>query len=426
MSATREPSVASTGKGGPSRLLIATAVGGGTGYVVMLIAGKAFDPATFAAFGVFWSALYLVIGALSGIQQEIARATRAVPLGDARANGSVVRTFAVWTVLVVFGVTLASAWFWVGAVFPKGGWAFVLPLAVGAAAYVVVASIAGMLYGLSMWTSIAGQVSFDGLLRLVLVGSLLLLTAAPTLTAWAVVVPIILTPIVVWPFVRRRIAGRVVLDVGIGELAWNVIRTVIASAATGVMVSGLPLFLKATSQNDSAAEIGAVLFSISLLRAPVVIVVMSMQSFLVVFFRARRQHIWRTLGPIVLVVLGGAALLGLLAWWLGPTVVVALFGEPYRLDGWLLGVLVATAGPLGALCATGSAALALGKHGAFTSGWVVAALVTLATLLVPNSLDVRTSLAMTVGPIIGLLVHVVLIARATAKLPNSPAEPQRP
>lgn len=425
MSATPEASVTPTGKGGPSRLLIATAVGGGTGYVVMLIAGKAFDPATFAAFGVFWSALYLVIGALSGIQQEIARAAREVPLGDEKSNGSVVRTFAIWAVLIVFGVTLASAWFWVGAVFPEGGWTFVIPLAFGAAAYVVVASIAGMMYGLSMWTSIAGQVSFDGLLRLVLVGSLLLITAAPTLTAWAVVVPIVLTPLVIWPFVRRRIAGRVVLDVGVGELAWNVVRTVIASAATGVMVSGLPLFLKATSQHDSAAEIGAVLFSISLLRAPVVIVVMSMQSFLVVFFRARRQHIWRTLGPILLVVLGGAAVLGVLAWWLGPTIIVALFGEPYRLDGWLLGVLVATAGPLGALCATGSAALALGKHGAFTAGWVVAALVTLATLLVPNSLDVRTSLAMTVGPLVGLLVHLVFVGRAAVLVQHPHDQPKQ-
>lgn len=409
MSEAAAPAPAPSGRGAPSRLLLGTAIGGGTGYLVTAIAGPALQPEAYASFAVFWSALYLILAALGGLQQEIARSATPVSVDDVPPRHSLARRFAIVAAGVVIVLIIGSAWLWVGGVFPVGGWALVLPLALGAASYVAVATVVGVFYGLSMWNAIALQMSLDGVIRLLSVVVVLFFTTDPALLAWAVVLPFALAPVLIWPFVRQRVVGRFVLDVGARELVWNVVRTVVASAATGIMVSGLPLLLRATAQGESDAQLGVIIFAITLLRAPVVIVVMAMQSFLIVFFQQRTAAIWRTLAPMVAIILAGSGAISLVVWWLGPDVMGWLFGEVYRLDGGLLALLVLSAGPVGALCATGAAALAQSRHGTFTFGWVIAAVVTIIMLLVPNELATRAVLALSVGPVVGLLAHIVLL-----------------
>lgn len=418
MSEPAPQAVAPSGRGAPSRLLLGTAIGGGTGYLITAIAGPALQPEAYASFAVFWSALYLLIAALNGLQQEIARSSTRV---DTPPEGaSLARTFAVVVAGIVAVLVLGSAWLWVEGVFPDDGWSLVLPLAFGAAAYVVVGTLVGTFYGLSLWNAIALQMSLDGLLRLVSVLVVLAFSTNPTLLAWAVVVPFALVPILLWRLVRREVVGRFVLDVGARDLAWNVVRTVVASAATGAMVSGLPLLLRATAQQEDATEIGVVIFAITLLRGPMVIVVMAMQSYLIVFYQQRAHALWRTLAPMVLIILAASGVVALLVWWIGAPIMVALFGEAYRLDGGLLALLVLSAGPVGALCATGAAALARSRHGVYSFGWVIAAVVTVVLLLVPNEFHTRTVLALTVGPVVGLIAHVLLLSgrRRPAGLPD--------
>lgn len=409
MSEAPAPASAPSGRGAPSRLLLGTAIGGGTGYLVTAIAGPALQPEGYASFAVFWSALYLILAALGGLQQEIARSATPVAATDVLPPHSLARRFAIVAAGIVFAVITGSAALWVGSVFPVGGWSLILPLALGAAAYIAVATVAGVFYGLSMWNAIALQMSLDGVIRLASVVLVLVFTTDPALLAWAVVLPFALAPLLIWPFVRGQVVGKYVLDVGARELVWNVFRTVVASAATGIMVSGLPLLLRATARGESNAELGVIIFAITLLRAPVVIVVMAMQSFLIVFFQQRVAAIWRTLAPMVTIILAVSGAISLVVWWLGPVVMAALFGEVYRLDGGLLALLVLSAGPVGALCATGAAALAQSRHGVFTFGWVIAALVTVAMLLVPNELSTRAVLALSVGPVVGLVAHVLLL-----------------
>ncbi|KQM14148.1 hypothetical protein ASF83_15250 [Plantibacter sp. Leaf171] len=410
-------------------ILLATAIGGGAGYVLQVLTGVALGTAAYASFAVFWSALYLLVSALSGVQQEVARAAHPLdPAADVTGRRApVVRDFTVIAAALVAVVLAASAWIWVGAVFPTNGWSLVLPLIVGVSAYLVVAAVSGVLYGLSFWAAAAAMTIVDGLLRFGIVGLMLLVTSDTAVLAWGVAAPFVITPVVVWIAVRRGVVGRFGIDVGPRELGWNVLRTVVAAAATGVMVSGLPLMIQATGDTVSADAFGSLTYAITLTRAPVVIVVLALQSYLVVVFRSHAAAVLGWVARLSALVVVGAGLLALLAWWLGPWALSVLFGRPDVLAGGTIALLVATAGLVGVLCVTGAATLSRAQHGAFAGGWIVAAVVTVGVLLLPIGLHERTILALTVGPSAGLLVQgaALLGRRPTVAQPESPERPPR-
>ena len=387
-------------------ILLATVLAGGSGYLLMPLVAADLGPEGYAAFAVFWAALYLIISALSGVQQEIARATLPRALTAQERVRPVARNFALVVAAVVLIATLTSAPIWVGAVFPEQGWILVWPLAIGISAYVIVAVMSGVLYGLRIWPFIAAMVAVDGVLRLVLVATVLPFTSNLGFIACAVAAPFVLTPLIVWPFVRRHVVNKSELDVTFRPLTWNVARTVVGSTSTGVLVSGFPLFLGATSGDESGSAVGALILAITLTRAPIVIAVMSLQSYLVIHFRAQTDTVLSALLKVLVLIGVGTLVLSALVYWLGSPVLVLVVGPEYFLEGGVLALLVASAGLVGALCATGPAVLARSQHMVFTAGWVVAATATVLFLLVPGDLETRAILALAVGPTLGLLVHL--------------------
>lgn len=418
------------GPNGAVLILAATAIGGGAGYILQAFAGPVLGTALYAPFAVFWSALYLLISALSGLQQEVTRATR--PIGPvesgamvARRPRSLLRDFSLLTMLAVAVVVTGTAWIWVSTVFPEGGWSFVPPLVLGLVGYVAVAAISGVFYGLSFWVLAASMTIVDGLLRLLIVGALLFVTEDAAVLAWGVAAPFVLTPIILWLVSRSSVVGRFALDVGPKALTWNVARTIVAATATGIMVSGLPLMIQATGPTGTPDEFGALSYAITLTRAPIVIVVLALQSYLVVVFRAHADAVLGWVLRIAAVVIAGSLALAALAWWLGPWILTVLFKRDDVLPGETLGLLVATAGLVGVLCVTGAATLARSQHGAFTAGWIVAAVVTIVVLSLPLGLHERTLLAMAVGPVGGLLVHVVALV-GSGRAPRDAASRSEP
>ena len=386
-------------------ILLATVLAGGSGYLLMPLVAADLGPAGYAAFAVFWSALYLIISALSGVQQEIARATQPRSAPTQERLRPIARNFALVVAAAVLVGTLGTAPLWVSAVFPQQGWSLVWPLAAGVSAYVIVAVVGGVLYGLRIWPFIAVMIAVDGVMRLALVAALLPFTSDLGFIAWAVAAPFVLTPLLVWPLLRRHVVNRSELDVTFRPLTWNVARTVIGSASTGVLVSGFPLLLAATSGNESASAIGALVLAITLTRAPIVIAVMSLQSYLVIHFRAQAAAVWPALLRILALIVAATLVLSALVYWLGSPALVLLVGPDYYLNGGVLALLVASAGLVGALCATGPAVLARSQHMIFTAGWVVAAAATIVLLLLPGPLETRAIVALAVGPALGLLVH---------------------
>lgn len=392
-------------------ILVATAIGGGSGYLLTILAGVRLGPSGYVGFAVFWSSLYLVIATLTGVQQEVSRAARrrSIPGGSA-----VARNFGVTAAFVVAASAVASAPIWSPYVFPNDGWVLVAPLAFGIASYVLTAVLAGVLYGLRLWTIIAAMIALDGILRLTLTAAALAFTSDMAILSWAVALPFFMTPAILWIWIRNRLVGRFELDVEYRELAGNVARTLPGSAATGILISGFPVLLGATSPGVPPATLAAFVFAINLARAPLVIVVLSLQSYLVVTFR-RAPEAKRSL----LVLLSGTAItagvLGLAAWWLGSPILEMNFGPGLAANGAVLGAVVASGGVVGMLCITGSAVIASARHLLYSAGWVVAAVSVFVVLALPVEFQTRAVIALFVGPSLGLVVHIVGLAKGPAR-----------
>ena len=408
-------------------ILVASLIAGGCGYLVNVLVGATSAAQDYLAFGVFWSALYLFISGLTGIQQEATRAThsRDRAAGHVGTGGGRIVPFAALTSIIVLVVVLATSPLWAGPIFSDRFWAFSIPIAVGSACYVVVGSIVGTMYGLGLWIPIGVMVVTDGVLRLVFVIIVTAFSGTIVSVAWAVVLPIAITPIALVWFIRSRVAGRSQLDVSTRQLTWNVARTMVAAVATGILISGFPLVLTLLSPGVGAARLGVLVFAVNLVRAPLVIVVLALQSYLVVQFREHRSSdvsfFTRLSAALVVVTIVAAAAAAFVV----PPVLSALRPE-YALGGWFFAYLVATSGILGLLCLSGPLTLARGHHGLYTAGWVIAALVSVAMLLLPGDTDQRMLAALAVGPAIGVAVHLlglgILVRNDRAKAATGPSD----
>jgi O-antigen/teichoic acid export membrane protein len=390
-------------------ILLATVVAGIAGYLVTFIVYREVGSAPYALFAVFWAALYLLVGALSGVQQEIARATRPIEIGD-RVRASRARSFAIVLALLIGSAIVASAPLWASRVFADNAWPLVWPLAVGAVSYVLVATLSGSLYGASQWRSVALMIGVDGLLRLALLCVALVFTTDIVVLAWAVALPFPLAIMLLWPIIRGGFVGRTDLDVGHRGLSWNVARTVLASTSTAVLVSGFPLLLGAAAVSENQAFVGELIFTITLTRAPLIVTVMSLQSLLLVRFRDGSSSWLQLFIRVQGLIAAGTFIIAVLGWWLGPVVFEIVSGRPTVVDGTLIAVLVVSSGLVAALCVAAPAVLAQGQHMVYSLGWLVAALVTVVAMLIPGGLVERVTLALIAGPISGLIVHCVWLA----------------
>jgi O-antigen/teichoic acid export membrane protein len=390
-------------------IVAATAIVGIAGYAITAWVPNVIGVGPYAVFAVFWAFIFLVAAALTGIQQEITRGTQARRAGDHSRAGQAAK-FAAVASLIVLAVVLGTAPLWQAAVFPDHGWALVLPLAVGAASYVPLAVLAGSLYGVGHWRALFALITIEGLLRLALVGTVAMVYPDMVALAWAVAVPFPVAVIAVWPFARARIVGKTRLDVSLPQLTWNVGRTIVAAAAMGLMISGFPLVLQLTSPGVRADDLGLIVLAATLTRAPLIVVGMALQSFLIVFFRARAAHFWRALVMLEGAVIALGVLLAGLGYLLGPFVFAFVFPKAPTVEGWLIATLVLSSALVGALCVSAPAVLSRNAHGAFSAGWIIAAITTVACLLLPIGFIEKTMLALLVGPTAGVLFHAIYLA----------------
>lgn len=411
--AVADPKPASSVRG-LTLILVATVSTGIIAYVITWLVPRQIGFGPYAAFAVFWSFLYLVVGALSGIQQEVTRATRRTEAG-AGAGVNRARNFGLAASAVVFGLVIASSPLWVGSVFSDIGWSLVWPLALGASSYVFVAVLSASLYGITRWVPIAVMMFADGCLRLASVAVVLLVTHDVVALAWAVALPFPIVFILMWPFVRRSLVGKTQLDVGYRRLTANVAQTIVAAASTGVMVSGFPLLLGLTSPAESKATVGLFILSITLTRAPLIVVAMSLQSYLIVFFRERQETLARQLAKIIGAMVAVGLVLSVAGWYFGPAVFALLFPGERVPGGWFIMALVLSSAMVGALCVTAPAVLSRSYHIVYSAGWLAGAVATILFLLLPTDLSLRTILALVVAPVVGLVVHIGYLALATRK-----------
>ena len=396
--------------GSVATVLAATVVAGALGYVIQALVGIGLAPADYTRFGIFWGAVYLVVGGIAGIQQEVARATHRAEPGVAPTSPAVLTRFALVAAIVLAAVVGALALFLGRSIFGDDAIASSLALLAGSVAYVGLATVLGVLYGWKRWPALALVIMIDPGIRLIAV-LIALPTGSPVSLDWAVVLPMPLTLLIAAVLVLATRRQPTHVDVGVGRLLANAGRTVAGATATAVLVSALPLFIGASSPPSEADAVGALVFNITLTRAPLVIPVMALQSLLIVYFRDRSAHVWAALVRVTVSIAAVSVIASAAAFFLAGPIVGTLFGRAYALDPALSAIIVVTAGLTALLCATGPLVISQNGHTAYLVGWVLAAAVVIVTLFTPLPLEARVISALTLGPLSGLAVHLWYLAR---------------
>ncbi|MGH3559828.1 MAG: hypothetical protein ACRDTK_20410, partial [Mycobacterium sp.] len=246
-------------------------------------------------------------------------------------------------------------------------------VAVAATTFVIGWGLVGFL-----WATVAGAVAW-----------LLMLVASPT----------------------TRAAARQLTPGGTATFLRGAAHSITAAGASAILVMGFPVLLKATSA-ELGAEGGVVILAVTLTRAPLLVPLNAMQGNLIAHFVDERTERLRALiAPAALV--GGIGAVGVLAAGLvGPWILRVAFGPDYHAAGALLAWLTAGAVTIAMLTLTGAATVAAALHRAYALGWVGATVVSTLLLLLPLSLETRTVVALVCGPLVGIGVHLVALARS--------------
>ena len=410
-----------TRRGKVSIVLIggATIVAGVSGYLVTLAVAQQAGLAAYSVFAVFWAVLYFIVGCLFGLQQEMTRAVSAgirTSLTSAPSRPRVpVPKFVLLSAGLVGLLIAASFPLWAIPAFGADQLGLVVPLAVGAVASVAVASLSGVLSGLGLWADLALIVGMDGAMRLAAVLTVLALGGNQTWLAWAVIVPFPVTVGIALTVARKRLTPARYVGGTYRGLLWNSSRTITAAAAMAAMVTGFPALLSLFSRGVDAEYFGALILAITLLRAPLLVPLTAFQSYLLVFFATRRATIIRALVLFLAVVAIGTTVFAGLTALFGEQVFVWLFGDKVRQVSDLLVPLVFASGMIAGLFVTGPAVLSRDDHAAYTTGWVVSAILAMGAVLMPWAIGDRVIAALVIGPAVGLIIHITSVVRGAAE-----------
>lgn len=394
-------------------LTLATIIAGLSGFVVIIIAAWALGDSSQLSeeFTAYWGLFFAGTGVLTGLTQETTRAVTAGSRGGVAGVSVGFRPFlfsfvVAAIVLVVLG---ASAPLWIGQLLDELQGVGIGLLAVGLASYAIQATISGILSGCQLWKEYASLISLDTGVRMILaVGAWLLGYQLLAFLVITVVGSISWLVIVLCFGSVRSVLGSVA-DVSRGVFIRQALLAMAASGATAVLITGFPTLLKFTNPSAVAGGVSmaAISYAVILTRAPLLVPLQQFQSAIIVRFVKGTSGPLKTLaGPLAIVWAVGLVGAGL-AWLVGPWILdVVLQKELFAVPGWLLAMLTLGATTTASLMVSGCAAIAFERHGIYLTGWVVATVVAVGFLLGPFDLGVAAGLALIVGPLCGLLVHM--------------------
>jgi O-antigen/teichoic acid export membrane protein len=402
-------------RGSMARVGTATAVTGLCGYAVIYLAARDLDPGGFSVFGVFWGAFGLVTGAAFGLLQETTREVRssrhiAAALPDDQPRTHPLRVAAlvgVGAAVVIAG----SSPLWSGRVFVEQRWLSVALLSAGLAGFCVHATLLGMLAGTDRWTGYGALMVTDAVIRVTVAAATVLLGWRLVGFLWATVAGAVAWLIMLVASPSARAAARLLTPGGAHTFLRGAAHSITAAGASAILVMGFPVLLKLTS-NELGAEGGVIILAVTLTRAPLLVPLTAMQGNLIAHFvDARSDRVRALIAPAGII--GGIGAVGVLAAGVvGPWLLRVAFGPQYAASGALLAWLTAAAVAIAILTLTGAGTVAAALHRAYSLGWVGATVGSGLLLLLPLPLQTRTVVGLLCGPLIGIGVHLVALARA--------------
>lgn len=403
-------------RGSVARVATATALTALCGYAVIYLAARDLAPGGFSVFGVFWGAFGLVTGAAFGLLQETTREVRStrhlpavLPVVDEPRTHPLRVAMLVGVAAAV--VIAGSSPLWSGRVFVEERWLSVALLSVGLAGFCVHATLLGMLAGTDRWTGYGALMTTDAVIRMTVAVATMVLGWRLVGYLWATVAGAIAWLIILVASPSARAASRLRTPGGVQTFLRGAAHSITAAGASAILVMGFPVLLKLTS-NELGAEGGVIILAVTLTRAPLLVPLTAMQGNLIAHFvDARSDRIRALLAPAGII--AGIGAIGVLAAGVvGPWLLRVAFGPQYHASGALLAWLTAAAVAIAMLTLTGAGAVAAALHRAYALGWVGATVASGLLLLLPLALQTRTVVGLLCGPLVGIGVHLVALARA--------------
>ncbi|MGH3595868.1 MAG: hypothetical protein ACRDUT_07860, partial [Mycobacterium sp.] len=282
---------------------------------------------------------------------------------------------------------------------------------VGLAGFCLHATLLGMLAGANRWTQYGALMVTDAVIRVAVAAITFVIGWGLVGFLWATVAGAVAWLLMLVASPTTRAAARQLTPGGTATFLRGAAHSITAAGASAILVMGFPVLLKATSA-ELGAEGGVVILAVTLTRAPLLVPLNAMQGNLIAHFVDQRTERLRALiAPAALV--SGIGAVGVLAAGLvGPWILRVAFGPDYHAAGALLAWLTAGAVTIAMLTLTGAATVAAALHRAYALGWVGATVVSTLLLLLPLSLETRTVVALVCGPLVGIGVHLVALARS--------------
>lgn len=395
-----------------------------------MLATQALGAERFEAFNVFWAAFFLLSGIVQGLMHETTRGVRAAcstsqtvsdmsaaaaTEDDAELPGIATATPAklilpiATLLMLILGV---STPLWAASVFT--GSDSTLPcvlLVLATGSFVLQSIVGGLLSGTESWNDYAVMVGFEAVFRLIAaVGAFV---AGGSVAAFYVVTVagIITTPLML--ICMPRVGKLLSIRTDVGRAAFmrrSAVAMVAASAAT-VLVVGFPVLLRITHPAADPALVSNLLLAVLLTRAPILVPLQAFQNAIVVRFVNRREQGRRAVLPVIAAIAGVGIVGAAAAWLIGPWI-FGLMGSGFSIRGDVLAALTFASAITGALFVSGAATLACERHSQYVTGWWLATVGCLAVLIaIPNTQD-AVVYSLYLGPIIGVLWHVIFGLRS--------------
>lgn len=375
------------------------------------------DSADRSTFLIFWSVLFTFAGVLTGLNFEVTRTIaaatagvvdqRPTPLGGPRV---VLVAGAIGLALSAL-LALASPW-WATWQFPTQPQMLALAVALGVAGLGFYHGTGGALAGSGQWGRYARLVFADSALRVLLVVGIVLATHSVVGAALgsALAFFIGLGFLVVVPAVRPLASLRTADTMK--SLLFRFGAAALASGSSALLVMGFPALLALTTPPEIIEVNDPLLMALTLTRAPLMIPLNAVQGIVISHFSRATSFGFRTMWPILRIALAVGAIAATLAWLLGPWLLTNIWGPEFYVSGPILGALTAGATGLAVVSLTGSVCQSLTLHRSFVLGWLAAVVSAIGLLTLPLPLASRAALALGIGPVVGIVVHLVALFRA--------------
>lgn len=386
------------------------------GLLVLLLAARHFSLADNTRFSLFWSVLFFTFGIVAGLAVETTRSTTSANSHPAFKTPTrsvsilTVGAVAMIGILLIIGGTLPAWRLAIPAFTNHDGWLICLAILMGLVGYAGQSVLVGALSGREAWSLYAAVTFAESLVRMgllilakILGGGVVQFAFATVLAEYAWIVILIFSPTAKAALNQRT-------DVPVAQFARRVGGAMLGLGASSILLVGFPWLVGLTTPEPVLLGAAPLLLAISLTRAPLMVPISSLYNVAVAHFTQRQQSSLRLIRLLLLSIASVGIAGGALAWAIGPWL-FRLIRPDYDLSGMTLAGLTLGAACIAMITITGILCQSGARYTHYLIGWLVAVGVAIAILIMPFSLTTRTISALIVGPLCGMVLHLILLIR---------------